>query len=436
MKQCLHIEDRNFRRDERQKPSWYRLTITAFVSEVTIQFDSPGTQIGILPLVGKRTSYLVKLGRGTTRVHALASSQEASANISCVISRATLRDFAALAVRILRVRSTRKIRLPSNDLALLLGGSDGLRRADELALIRQYQIKNRSERLALHLQISDHQCAEFYPNIDDDWLCPDSIRGDRPKSPIAAVDTAIYIHLFHEECWPDFCFGLQKCNFPFDLHISLPGGRADLEAEITSRFPDVHFHAVENHGRDIWPFIQLLQSGVFEQYAAVCKLHSKKSDHLHDPDSKIDIGKRWRRSAILELLGKSGRADRILDSLRLNPSIGIVGPSNLRIVQSPDRPSENDWGTSANWSNMKLIADRLKVSEHEFRTDFFAGTMFWFSPRALAAIFSGTFLASDFEAEPIAKEGTMAHAMERMFNLIAASSGFEVLESRDVNSHE
>ena len=432
MKQSLPLENHDVGQEGPKKASWYRLTISSSFPEVMIQFDNSAARIGILPLVGERTKYLLKLSRAAEIVHIFSSASQPSTELSASVTPARASDFVALAVQILRARSARNIRFTSNDLAYFIGGSDRMKRADEAALIRRYRSRNRDERLLRQLQLSDRQCAEFYPNIDDDWSCPDSLESMAPAPSTVPNDVAIYIHLFHAETWRDFCFGLQNCHFPFDLHVSLPERRVSLEAEITARFPSVQFHYFENRGRDIWPFIQLLQTGVFEPYAAVCKLHSKKSAHLHRSDTNFDIGQRWRRSAILELIGSLDRMDQIIDRFRSGESIGMVGPSNLRLAHSPDQPLENDWGTSKSWSKMKRTAGRLGIPERDLRMDFFAGTMFWFAPRALMAIAGGDFSASDFEPEPIPNEGALPHAMERMFNLIAAKAGFAVLGSRDL----
>jgi lipopolysaccharide biosynthesis protein len=72
------------------------------------------------------------------------------------------------------------------------------------------------------------------------------------------------------------------------------------------------------------------------------------------------------------------------------------------------------------------------MPESSIRNNFFAGTMFWFRPLALEGVAAGRFSASDFEPEPLPQEGALPHGFERIFNLLAESAGFAILDSRDV----
>jgi lipopolysaccharide biosynthesis protein len=288
--------------------------------------------------------------------------------------------------------------------------------------------------LIRQLQLSDDQIAELYPAIDNQWECSDPHSTTDRASPTNPSDIAVYIHLFYTDCWPDFCFALKNVTCPFDLHISMPESKEDIEAQIRAAYPYARFHYIENRGRDIWPFLRLLQSGTFQAYRAVCKLHSKKSPHLIRSDS-FDIGRRWRRSAIFELMGTPERVDRIVDCFRSNPSVGVVGPTNLRICQPSGATSESgsDWGMSKNWATMSRLFTRLGIAETALPMDFFAGSMFWFSPSAFRALVSANFSAQEFEPEPISAEGALPHAMERLFNVVSEQAGFAVLGSRNLS---
>lgn len=363
-------------------------------------------------------------------VHIVAAPSGRSALMSASVWPAGALDFALFAAAVLRQRSTRKIRLASDDLAFFLGGTERLNRAETKALIRRYRNRNADERLINQFQISDIHCDEFYSTIDDDWISPDEANRAQPPRSDAANDIAIYIHLFHSEQWSDFCWALAGCPIPFDLHVNLPEPKSALEAEIAARFPQSTFHHIENRGRDVWPFIHLLQTGVFDRYAAVCKLHSKKSDHLSNPDIDFDVGRRWRRSAILELMGSPKRVGRIVDRFRSDPSTGIVGPSNLRLRQSDSR-SPSDWGASKNRPQLGRLARRLAIPKSELRMDFFAGSMFWFNPKAFSALARTGIAADDFEPEPLPEEGALPHAFERIFNVVAKAAGYKILGSRE-----
>ncbi|MFC3119954.1 rhamnan synthesis F family protein [Jhaorihella thermophila] len=80
--------------------------------------------------------------------------------------------------------------------------------------------------------------------------------------------------------WPEFAALLRAQRFAYDLYVTLTGSpeeTAPTAAAIRTAFPRARVWAMPNRGRDILPFLHLAQSGVLAPYAAVCKLHGKKS---------------------------------------------------------------------------------------------------------------------------------------------------------------
>lgn len=407
--------------------SWHRLEVSHAAPSVMLQLDDSRARGGLLPLAGNKTVHLIKLCKPARVLHLFTTAP--AAKICANLRPARAHDFAAFVTNVLRQRSSRKIRFDSDDLAFFLGGIEPLTRAETKALVRRYRARNGADRIIRQFQLSNHHCAELYPTIDNDWTCRDRVLQTASGLP---NDVAVCVHLFHTDCWPDFCFALSNCPLSVDLHVSLPGGQQQLATEIARQFPEATLHFFENRGRDIWPFVSLLQAGVFDRYVTVCKLHSKMSAHLSNHDIDFDIGRRWRRSAILELMGTRERTGRILERFRSEPSTGIIGPSNLWLRQSSDHMPKNDWGALKNRPRMAQLARHLAIPERDLRTDFFAGSMFWFAPKALATLAHMDLDANDFEPEPISEEGALPHAFERIFNIVARRAGYDVSDSRSV----
>jgi hypothetical protein len=413
--------------DERNRPSWYRLDISSSAGKFQIRLGQPTESAIALPLIGPETSYLMRLASPPSPLELVVERDE-SDNFSPRIRRARKSDFTRLGAAALVRRGVWKIKVLGGS-AYLLHASGRLSRPELARLLHNYRERNRHELLARYFEIADLEAAEMFPEIDRDWPClapRRSVSADRAEAP---ADIAIYIHLFFADQWPDFCHRLSGIDVPFDLHISVPDHRPELEEQIREAFPRVAFHLCGNRGRDIWPFVELFQRRVFDRYVAVCKLHTKKSGHLHFGESQPDFGKRWRRSALLELIGTTERVAGIADRFRSDPTAGIVGPSNLWVDEPPD---SEGWGTRKNRATMISLAQRLRMPESSIRNNFFAGTMFWFRPLALEGVAAGRFSASDFEPEPLPQEGALPHSFERIFNLLAESAGFEILGSRDV----
>jgi lipopolysaccharide biosynthesis protein len=52
------------------------------------------------------------------------------------------------------------------------------------------------------------------------------------------------------------------------------------------------------------------------------------------------------------------------------------------------------------------------------------GTMFWARPKALAPLFSLRLQWNDYPEEPVAIDGTVLHALERLLPFTAAHAGY------------
>ena len=62
---------------------------------------------------------------------------------------------------------------------------------------------------------------------------------------------------------------------------------------------------MDNRGRDIGPFLALLERGRLDRYRYICKVHGKKSI---DGGRQTYMGEMWRRRLLFDLLGAPGAA--------------------------------------------------------------------------------------------------------------------------------
>ncbi len=163
-------------------------------------------------------------------------------------------------------------------------------------------------------------------------------------------------------------------------------------------------------GRDIYPFLKLYRAGLLDNYKSVLKIHSKKSTYSINGDY-------WRRSILNSLCGTSLVA---LKSIKMfeNKNIGIVGPYKYFI----GNPIHN----GGNISSVNKIYEILSINKinSESRTSFFAGSMFWFTPRAFESLKLPEISSLNFEKEAGQQDGTLAHAYERVFVSVCEKSGF------------
>ncbi len=226
-------------------------------------------------------------------------------------------------------------------------------------------------------------------------------------------DLAVVVHVFHYELWEEIAAALGQIPQSFDLYCTVirREGFDSLVADIHACFPNAQVLCFPNHGRDIFPFVHLVNSGIFSNYAAVCKLHTKMSLHLEDGD-------RWRSELIQGILPSRGQVRWLLDAFLADPEIGaVVSDSNL--MEHPHL-----WGP-----NRPRVTDelrRLGISADRFKLSFPGGSMYWIKYEALRLLQSMNFCAEDFEREEGQLDGTLAHAIERIMGFLVQHAGQRV----------
>ncbi|WP_407179648.1 rhamnan synthesis F family protein [Bradyrhizobium sp. STM 3562] len=234
---------------------------------------------------------------------------------------------------------------------------------------------------------------------------------------------AVVVHLYYADLAGQICSYLQNILDPFDIYVTTP-----FEGDIPAIFDvfgavaqSVTIALCENRGRDIGPFLSLYRSGAFDQYDAVLKIHSKKSKYSAQ-------GSSWRNQLFSSLVGDSFVVKKILKLLDRD-DVGIVGPHGSYLTH------DQFWG--ANRSKVNHLIQSALEEQGESELGFFAGSMFWFKPAALAPLRSMPEGHLHFEAEQGLQDGTLAHALERVFCLIARKIGYRTttvwLEGKEIH---
>lgn len=234
---------------------------------------------------------------------------------------------------------------------------------------------------------------------------------------------AVVLHLFYIDLFEEILGYLSNILDPYDLFITTPfeGYLQDI-LEATNRFQQsVTVFITKNKGRDVGPFISLYRSGRLNNYDYALKLHSKKSLYSGN-------GNFWRKELYEPLCGSSLTVLRSLALIR-DHKCGIVGPSKYYLT------NHKYWGANRERLQKILNSCGVNTKNDDLKLGFFAGTMFWFAPCALALIHHCAEELVDFEAENGKQDGTLAHTWERAFALLAKANGYRA-SSVDLNGQE
>ena len=246
--------------------------------------------------------------------------------------------------------------------------------------------------------------------------------GDRPPAPrphAGAPAFAVVAHVYYEDTWPEIAEALRRVAAPFDLIVTTVEERKFLVDMVLRDFPEAEIHVMENRGRDVRPFLALLQAGRLDRYSAVCKIHGKKSS---DGGRQAALGAIWRRRMIFDQLGAPDAVAAILDSFERDSHVGMIGSAAYR-YPSPLCNLERSWGE--NRPNVLALAAKMGVPPERYRLDFFCGSMFWARPEALRPL-RDLNLVDAFEPEIGKLDGALENAVERLFATSAVVAGFRL----------
>jgi lipopolysaccharide biosynthesis protein len=225
------------------------------------------------------------------------------------------------------------------------------------------------------------------------------------ESPIAVL-----VHVHYPEIWRDISGLLaERLRVPFRLIVTTSHPEDQIVVPKTPVLRSARILRVENRGRDILPFLQALAAT--DGFDLGLKLHTKKSPQRTD-------GAEWLAEILNSLLPSGTGVPKIIKRLRADRRIGFVAPDGFCLSVRP-------W-VLLNAPGMLAVRHTLGASLTEddlADTYFAAGSMFWFRRPALAAL-ADPCVRALFEAEQGQFDGTIAHAMERLFPIEARCHGF------------
>jgi hypothetical protein len=265
----------------------------------------------------------------------------------------------------------------------------------------------------------DGHLVTSHPELLQGWAPVERAASAAPTSTPAA---AIVAHVYYEDTWPDIVGVLKRLTIPFDLIVTTVPGRDQLLDAVARDFPDAQVIMTENRGRDVRPFLELLEAGRLDRYRYVCKIHGKKSN---DGGRISYLGALWRRRSLFDLLAGPGIAEKIVRAFEANTRVGIIGPRAFRLP-SETSPLEPSWGKTR--PKVLELAAKMGVARDEFLLDFYGGTMFWVRPEALQPLRELN-LAGAFPEEQGLLDGGLEHVTERLFTTSAVVAGFRLADS-------
>ena len=251
------------------------------------------------------------------------------------------------------------------------------------------------------------------PDIDPGETCLSKLPVLRKPARPSGNRIAVAIHLFYYDLWDSLRESLSNLTIPYDLFvtISLKDGFEEMRATVLRDHPDAMVIGMPNQGRDIFPFLHILNSGLLDDYAAVCKLHTKKSPH------RID-GEKWRDHLVGSILPPEGKADELVRRILADPDVGFV------VADGQVFSEEKWWG--CNRARTRDLLLKVGIDIRNQPLSFPAGSIYWVTAPVLQTLRGLRLHAGHFEPEDGQLDGTLAHVIERCLGFITRAGGLRI----------
>ncbi|MEZ5985951.1 MAG: rhamnan synthesis F family protein [Hyphomonas sp.] len=223
-------------------------------------------------------------------------------------------------------------------------------------------------------------------------------------------------HIYYPDMAEEISGWLNNIPYPFDLLVSTDTEekRSELERSLAGirALNQMDVRVVENRGRDIAPLLVTFGPKILD-YDFCLHLHSKKSPHSSETAGWFDF-------LMNHLLHSPQYVSSLFDEFVRDEQLGALYPP-------PFPPIERHMHWAGTFMVARTLMHRIGLTlddEDGFQSEFPAGSMFWFRPRALEPLLHSDLSFKDFPPEAAQSNNTLAHAVERLFLLIVASGGY------------
>lgn len=233
---------------------------------------------------------------------------------------------------------------------------------------------------------------------------------------------ALVMHLFFEDLLEESYHYVASMPQNSDIYLTTDTEKKKEAIEkVFAKLPcnKLEVRVIQNRGRDVSSLLVGVKD-VIMQYDIVCFAHDKKTAQVK-PGT---MGASFAYKCFENTLSNKMYVANVINTFVNNPRMGIL---------SPPEPNHGafyptigfEWGP--NFDITRKLARELGICvpmNAVVPPVAPLGTMFWFRPKALKPLFDKDWDYKDFPPEPNKIDGTLLHAVERVYPFAAQQAGY------------
>lgn len=262
--------------------------------------------------------------------------------------------------------------------------------------------------------------ADIKKNMQLNYIL-DSKHGTDISEVLKKKRVALVLHFYFEDL-AEYCLHYVQ-SMPKEADIYVTVGSEKKKKIIEETFSvlenNVKVILIENRGRDVSALLVGTKDFIMD-YDYVCFVHDKKVTQL----SPQTVGVGFSYKCFENLLPTKEFVQNVIRTFEENPRAGLL---------TPPPPNHGDyyitlgleWGK--NYDITVELAEKLGITvpiDKKKEPIAPLGTMFWFRPKALKLLFDQDWEYKDFPAEPNKIDGTLLHAVERIYSYVVQQEGY------------
>lgn len=238
-----------------------------------------------------------------------------------------------------------------------------------------------------------------------------------------SAKVAVVINLFYVDLL-DICFNYIR-TIPGFIDVYICVSNIELQKEVTERIENSKLENCriinkDNRGRDISALLVACRD-LLKDYDYFCFIHDKKSSYKqYELEGKSFFENLWDN-----ILKSENYILNVIHCFEVNEKLGLLGPPIPNYGGMLTLYNGNGWNY-VNFENVSKLMDELEIHANLTmeKSALFFGTAFWCRTCSLMPLLEKHWRYEDFPEEPMEKNGTVNHAIERILTYVAQAQGY------------